>query len=205
MSDPAPRRALHLLDLVCLIIGFGLASLWVRAFWRAPDVLPVVWLPIIALLYAWLGLAMSGPIVLLLERRRGRPPREAGAGRHLTGSPPRSEDGTVELPGGRPERSAPAGSNLAHRTRAEVAWLAIGAYWIGMTLIVVPSRVHDTPLAFIALFQIVAALALWVIPRRPLLEAGGDGVSWTHHAAVLVLATWPVAWVAMILLSRTLT
>lgn len=204
MSEPERRRAMHLLDLVCLIIGFGLASLWVRAFWRAPDVLPVVWLPLIGLLYVWLGLAMSGPIVLLLQRRRAGQASEPGGERHLTGSPPRAEDGSVAVPAGQaysgttPEPGAPL------RTRAEVAWLAIGAYWIGMTLIVIPSRVHDTPLAFIAVFQIVAALALWVIPRRPILEAGKGG-SWTHQAAILVLVTWPLAWVAMIVLSKTLT
>ena len=81
--------------------------------------------------------------------------------------------------------------------------MVIGGYWIGLTIFVVPALSIDTPWAIVGLLQVVAALGLWlVVPRRT-----GPGVefrSWTHPAAVGLLATWPVAWIFLILLSKSL-
>jgi hypothetical protein len=61
----------------------------------------------------------------------------------------------------------------------------------------------DTPWALIGLLQVVAALGLWlVVPRR--IKPGVEADSWTHPAAVGLLATWPVAWIFLILLGKSL-
>jgi hypothetical protein len=115
--------------------------------------------------YAWLGLAMSGPFVLLLHRPQSSRPGE---------SPPYS--------------------------RAEVAWLLIGAYWIVAGLLLVPMRLPDASLALLATVSWLAAGLLWLLGARPAERPRG----WTHRAAVIVLATWPLAWGAMILLTIVL-
>jgi hypothetical protein len=155
----------RLLDLAALVVGYGLAAVAVRAFWPR-GISPTVLLAATAApAYAWLGLAMSGPFVLLLNRPRGTPPED---------SPPFS--------------------------RAEVAWLLIGAYWIAAGLLIVPVRVPNAGLAVLATVPWVAAGLLWLLGARPVERPGG----WTHRAAVLVLATWPLAWGAMILLTMAL-
>ena len=92
------------------------------------------------------------------------------------------------------------------RTWAELAWLIIGFYWIGLTVLVVPVRLHRSPLhdaALFGLFPIAAALVLRFLDRpsrrsRPNPEAP----AWTHRAAVGLLLTWPLAWIALILLGK---
>jgi hypothetical protein len=80
MSGPPPRRTLRLIDLTGVVAGYSLAALLIRAFWHAGESPTPVMLAI-GLVYLWLGLAMSGPIVLLLDRRARpesrpeRPPR----------------------------------------------------------------------------------------------------------------------------------
>ena len=94
------------------------------------------------------------------------------------------------------------------RTWAELAWLIIGFYWIGLTILVVPARMHRSPLhdtALIGLLPVAAALVLRILDRpsrrsRPT----GDSPPWTHHAAVGLLVTWPPAWIALILLGKSL-
>ena len=87
-------------------------------------------------------------------------------------------------------------------TRAELAWMVIGGYWIALTMLVVPARSADTPWALAGLLQVVAALGLWlVVPKRP--TPAGQAESWTHLAATSLLWTWPVAWALLILLSRS--
>ena len=81
--------------------------------------------------------------------------------------------------------------------------MVIGGYWIGLTLFVVPALSIDTPWALVGLLQVVAALGLWlVVPRR--IKPGAAAESWTHPAAVGLLATWPVAWIFLILLGKSL-
>ena len=106
------------------------------------------------LVYAWLGLAMSGPIVLLIRR------------------PP-------------PSAPEPGDEPLAEpRTWAEIAWLIIGFYWIGLTLIVVPVRMngaHVLDSAVLGVFPILAALGLALFGPRDAVGQG-DKSLWTHRA-----------------------
>jgi hypothetical protein len=168
IPDPTHPQSPHLLDLSALVVGYGLAALLIRAFWPSSEVLTVPLAVVMGLEYLWLGLAMSGPIVLALDHRVVRPWGDDAA---------------------------------ARATGAELAWLMIGIYWIGLAVLVVPARLSIRP--WFSLLPIVAALVLWLFsPRR--LRTRGAETAWTHRAAVALLATWPLAWLALILLSRTL-
>jgi hypothetical protein len=173
MSEPARRpRGFHLLDITALVVGYSLASLLVRAFWPSDGVPDIRALFVLTLAFLWLGLAMSGPIVLWGHRR----------------VPP--EGGETDLP--------------EPRTWAELAWLIIGFYWIGLTILVVPVRMHETRVldtAVLGLFPIAAAALRLFRPRLPAAAADRE---WTHHTAVALLVTWPFAWVALILLGKGL-
>jgi hypothetical protein len=203
MAMPETRRprGLRLHDLIGLVVGYGMAALLARSFW--PRSKPLEGIPAIALTFefCWLGLAMSGPIVLLLDRRggpspalkAGRPPRP---GRLISAREP------IEPPVGR-SPARPLAEEPGRYTKAELAWLLIGGYWIALTMFVVPALSIDTPWALVGLLQIVAALGLWVIvPRRA--KPGAIADSWTHAAALALLWTWPFAWIFLILLSRSL-
>ena len=69
-----------------------------------------------------------------------------------------------------------------------------------MAAFVVPRNGLRIPMPLLGLFQVLAALGLcFLVPRRP---KGSVAVpSWTHRAAVILLATWPLAWAGIILLS----
>ena len=165
-----PRRALHLLDLSALVLAYGLAALLIRAFYPSDGIPSGLVGGVVAFTYLWLGLAMGGPMVLLLDRR-SRPTD------HDINAPPRY-------------------------TWAETAWLLIGGYWIGLAMFVVPSRLPVHPL--LGVFPIVAALFLRLFGTR-VSSPSSISPGWTHNAAVVVLATWPLAWGAMILLGKTLS
>jgi hypothetical protein len=179
MSDPPPSRGFHLLDLSALVVGYGLAALLIRAFWPSGEEPAFFEMTAIALVYLWLGLAMSGPIVLLIRR-----PAPA--------APP------VEIRGAAPEA----------RTWAELAWLIIGFYWIVLTILVVPVKLHRSPLhdaTLIGLLPVAAAGVLRLFDRTPVPSRPDRGpLGWTHHAAVGLLLTWPLAWIALILLGKSL-
>src|SRR5438309_5661001 len=98
MNSPEPHespraRGLRIHDLVGLVVGYGMAALLARAFW--PRSRPLTGIPAAALglEFLWLGLAMSGPIVLLLDRRgpstaRERPRKPARLGRRISDPEP---------------------------------------------------------------------------------------------------------------------
>jgi hypothetical protein len=167
----------HLLDAAALIVGYGLASMLVRAYW--PDNgSPAFWATlVIGAVYLWLGLAMSGPVVLLIRRPTATPPDQ-------------DDDAKGPL-----------------RTWAEVAWLIIGFYWIGLTILVVPARLHGTRVldsAVLGVFPVLAALGLRFFgPRQRM--AQGDPAAWTHRTGIALLLSWPFAWVALIVLGKTMT
>ena len=194
-------KGLRLHDIVGLVIGYAMAALLARSFW--PRSRPLQGIPAVALAFefAWLGLAMSGPIVLLLDRRGGSP---------LPTVPPKRPLRPGQLISNVPSTEPPIGRSAARTvsepparfTRAELAWMLIGGYWIGLTMFVVPALSIDTPWALVGLLQVVAALGLWlVVPRR----AGSDRTvqAWTHPTAIGLLATWPVAWIFLILLGQS--
>ena len=116
---------------------------------------------------------MSGPIVLYRHRRE---------------------------PGEKP-------SERREHSWAELAWLVIGFYWLGMTALVVPMRMHNARLldaGVFGLFPILAALLIRAFrPSKPPDGSAPTKPDWTHYTAIGLLATWPVAWAALILLGKT--
>lgn len=136
MTESRRPKSLRIVNLVGLVIGYGLAALLVRSFW--PGSKPLVGFPAIALglEYLWLGLAMSGPIVLVLDRRAA--PASPRLARPKLGRLISSKEAAEPLPVGR----GPARSVLPEAgpyTRAEMAWMVIGGYWIALTMFVVPA------------------------------------------------------------------
>ncbi len=166
-TQTASPRRLRIFDMGALIVGYGTAAVLVKSFWpegglpnRASGV-------ILALVYLWLGMAMGGPLVLLLDRRAAPP-------------------------------SDPA-HPVSRYTWAETAWLMIGAYWIGLALFIVPARLRENPL--LGVLPVVLAVGLRLFRKsRPTSKDTPPG--WTHHAAIGLLFTWPLAWIGMILLGK---
>jgi hypothetical protein len=95
----------------------------------------------------------------------------------------------------------PSDDTTDRATWAEMAWLIIGIYWIGLAVLTVPARLPIRP--WFGLFPIAAALTLWRFGPERRRTAAGEA-AWTHRAAVALLVTWPLAWLALILLSETL-
>ncbi len=179
-QDGGPTRprvvGFRILDLAGLVVGYGLAALLARSFRSRIDPAGLGEALALGFFYLWLGLAMSGPIVLLLDRRGAEPPN-TWASSH----PP------------------------SRYTGDEMAWLAIGGYFIALTLFVVPARHRETPWSLVLLIQAVVAagLLVWLpLDRRRRSAPGPSPPRWTRRAAGLVLLTWPVAWLALILLLR---
>ncbi|MEO6812167.1 MAG: hypothetical protein ABI353_23915 [Isosphaeraceae bacterium] len=164
-TSTAPH-GLRLLDLASLVAGFSLAGLLVRSLWPGPVVPTLAEALFLSFEFLWLGLAMGGPLVLLIDRR----------GEPADGSRPRY-------------------------TRAELAWLLIGGYWIALTLLATPTKLPSGPL--LGVLPVLAALALRLFGPRPD-PAEATLPAWTHHVALALLWTWPLAWIALILLSKAM-
>ena len=173
MSVARNQRGFHLFDVAALVVGYSLASMLIRAYWPPTESLTIAEAAVIGLVFLWLGLAMSGPAVLLVRRS----------------SIPEPGDGRSPDP----------------RTWAELAWMIIGFYWVGLTILVVPARLNGTRFldsALLGLFPMLAAIALWTAaPRRTPPNPGQS--FWTHRAGIVLLVTWPLAWLGLILLGKT--
>jgi hypothetical protein len=63
---------LSLIDLAALVAGYAMASLLARAFWPMSGESEAAVFVVLGLAYLWLGLAMSGPLVLAVRRRGDR-------------------------------------------------------------------------------------------------------------------------------------
>ena len=72
MNGPNSLPGLHLLDLTALVAGYAMASLLVRAFWPSGGSSEAAVFVVLGLAYLWLGLAMSGPLILAVRRRGDR-------------------------------------------------------------------------------------------------------------------------------------
>ena len=198
-QQPGPR-GLRLLDIIGFVAGFGLAALLARTVWpRAKDLTgpPLV---AFALEYTWLGLAMSGPIILGLDPRRpsslpsSRPVRSG----RLVGE-------VAVVPRLTPQPIPAPDSRRLEYTRAELAWMAIGGYWIALTFLVVPARTTSAPWTLAGLVPILAVFGiLRLIPRRRERDSENPPTRWTHAVGVGLLWTWPLAWGLLYLLGRTL-
>jgi hypothetical protein len=198
MSTPSPHGGFHLLDLTAIVVGYSIAALLIRAFWPEGEPPSLAESAVIGLFYLWLGLAMSGPFVLLIHRT--------------------SEPAAVDA-----HDEAETRARNGPRTGAEAAWLMIGGYWIVMTVLVVSFRGDRSTLLnaiLKSLFPTVGAvgllLALYGASRRAESQPHTRGTkrteetiraaaqTWTHRTAVGLLLTWPIAWLALILLGKTL-
>jgi len=174
----SPRLRLPLQDILALVAGYGMAALLFRAFWPSSRPSPALGLPGLGL-YLWLGLAMSGPILLFRhgprrDREQEEPPRDF---------PP-----------------------AAARTWAELAWILIGTYWIILGVFSIPTRLHEFKLGDMILFglvPVVLALGLRLFGPRPP-PGRAATATWTHPAGVILLITWPVAWACLIVWGRAL-
>ncbi len=182
VSRPAESHfRLQLIDLVAMVIGYGLAAVLFRAFWPRKSVSSALGLFAIGF-YVWLGLAMSGPLVLLRHRHAR----------------------AVEPDDTRSAATRPA--TPAVRTWAETAWLLIGVYWIVMGVFILPLRLDRFRVSDTILFGMVPVGAGLVFrlfkPRvRP---RDRDHLSWTHQVAVGLLVTWPIAWVCLIVVASAM-
>lgn len=87
---------------------------------------------------------------------------------------------------------------LPRYTRAELAWLLIGGYWIALALLAT-ARLPVGPA--LGILPLLAALVLGLFGPRPG-PAEAKPPAWTHHAALVLLWTWPLAWIALILVSK---
>ena len=61
------RPRIRLIDLAAMVVGYGLAAILFRAFWPHTGVPPALGIFAVCF-YIWLGLAMSGPLLLLRQR-----------------------------------------------------------------------------------------------------------------------------------------
>jgi hypothetical protein len=173
-----PRLQFQLQDILAVMVGYGMAAMLFRAFWPESPPSAAVGVPAIGL-YLWLGLAMSGPI--LLWRRRSR-----------------SSGDTLQNP-------QPPVHARSH-TWAELAWSLIGAYWIVVGIFVIPARLQDFKpgdMLYFGLLPIAVALALRLFGAGAIAERKVKQ-AWTHATAVVLVATWPIAWICLIVLGRTM-
>jgi hypothetical protein len=174
-TRPARRLRFQIRDILAVVVGYGLAALFFRAFWPAGGPPGRLIAPAMAL-YAWLGLALSGPILLW---RRG--PRDPAAGPTPTSGPP---------PG--------TGSH----TWAEWAWLFVGCYWIVLGLFIIPARLRDFGAGDVLVFGLVPIAAALCFRQIGSEAAARRKTDWTHPAAVVLLLTWPLAWGCLVFVGR---
>lgn len=167
-----PRLRLALRDVLGMVVGYAMAAAVFRAYWPERTIPPWV-LAAAVFLYVWMGLAMSGPV--LLARRR---PEAAE-------SPPA------------PDRPRPSRTAAARRTHtwAELIWLFVGIYWTALGLFILAVRMPSFRTSDAMLFGLLPLTA--VLARAiDLKHRGAAGLewSWTHVVAIGLLWTWPVAW-----------
>ena len=166
-----------MLDAIALVVGYGVASLLVRAYWPGNET-PAAWaVVVIALVYAWLGLAMSGPVVLLIRRPASRPTDD--------------DDRAAE-----PRTWAELAWMLIG-----FYWIILTILVVPVR--VQGTRFLDS--AFLGAFPVVAAVLLRLFGMKLAKGFAGKGrPSWTHRVGVGLLWSWPFAWVGLIVLGKTL-
>jgi hypothetical protein len=171
------RFQVQLQDILAVVVGYGMAALLFRAFWPANPPAAVLGIPAVVL-YLWLGLAMSGPILIVRRGQTRQHPTEV-------------------------ERAQTAQNA---NTWAELGWSLIGLYWIVLGVVVIPFRLHEFRAGDMALFglvPLVVGLGFRMFGPRPAATRPWAR-RWTHRAAVVLLLTWPAAWVSLIVLGEAL-
>ncbi len=172
------RLRFSLQDILAVMVGYALAALLFRAYW--PTSRPPIQTGIPAVgFYLWLGMAMSGPSLLL--RRVALRNLERPDLHRLNREPPT-------------------------QTWAEMAWMLIGAYWIVIGLCVIPARLPAFRLGDMVIFCALSPLLVMTLRhlgQTRTLECRAKH-AWTHLVAVVLVATWPMAWLCLIILGRSL-
>ena len=165
-------------DILALVVGYGMAALLFRAFWPIHPAWSSLGLPG-AGLYLWLGLAMSGPIIIVAAQAFASSRRRC---------PVEPAFGECRRSDRRELRNAPA--RTPGSTWAERAWLLIGAYWIVLGIFVIPARLHEFKLGDVLLFglaPVVVAIGLRLLGPNASARAGraarvdahgGDRAAW---------------------------
>ena len=173
-AGPSPTaEGFRIRDLVGLVVGYGLAGFLLRSFRPVFETQGAAEAAALVAFYLWLGLAVSGPFVLALDRRG-------------PASPPR----------------VPTTHPPSRYAGEELAWLGIGGYFVAIALFVVPSMQNETPWGAILGVQAFVAtwLAAWWVTRLRSRKLEPAPPRWTRTAARVMLVTWPVAWVLLVLL-----
>jgi len=176
-TNTKPRAiGLRIHDLAGLVVGYGLAALLVRSFRAEFDPLETGRAVAVVFAFVWLGLAMSGPVILLLDARRPDPPP----------GPPSTHPPT-------------------RYSGMELAWIGAGGYFIALTLNVVSARNHESPLRLIIFTQVfvsaILVVSLSIHSKRGEL-AKVEATRWTSRVACWLMLTWPIAWVALAFVFR---
>ena len=174
-ESPPKADGFRIRDLAGLVVGYGLAGFLLRSFRPVFETQGVAESVALGAFYLWLGLAVSGPFVLILDRRGPAPP-------------PR----------------VPTTNPSSRYAGEEMAWLGIGGYFVAIALFVVPSTQHRTPWETILAVQFFAAFWLgpWWARRNSRRKPEAHAPRWTRTAARVVLLTWPLAWLLLVLLVR---
>lgn len=68
-TDPPRRTGPRLIDLIGLVVGFGTSALLLRSLWPTSRSMAASVAVVAGFLHLWLGLAMAGPVLLLIDRR----------------------------------------------------------------------------------------------------------------------------------------
>jgi hypothetical protein len=159
-ESEAQRQGPKLIDLSALVVGYGLAAMLMKAFWPATRELPGAQLFVAGILFLWLGLAMAGPILFLLNRPSAT------------------------------EQESPETAQPPQRTWAEWTWLLIGSYWIFLTILVVPAMLRVDPMLgvlpilFAILARLLAPQRRWpTIDIPPWTHSTAIGLIWTWPIA----------------------
>ena len=184
---------LHLSEILALVGGYALASLFFRAFWPSTGLGLMRGVAATAS-FAWLGLAMSGPLILIQRGRFRKISHHAGG------------------PASRRTRMETAWCLIG------VYWIAVGL--VGIPLI--RRGLMGVDLLFWVLMFPASLSIIPLRPKkaRPEGHAGladdlldsnpngssestrqGESGGWTRWAAIVVVSTWPAAWGCMIALT----
>jgi hypothetical protein len=172
-SGPQPQPRFQLQDILAVVIGYGMAALFFRAFWPANGWASGLGLAAMVL-YLWLGLALSGPIILI---RRGAERR-----RSVT------------------DTSAAESLTWAEWAWLFVGvyWIVLGLFVIPARL----HHFQAGDVLIFGVVPILVAIVLRRFGAKAPGER--STTIWTHFAAVGLLVTWPVAWACIIILGRWL-
>lgn len=172
---PATTDGFRIRDLAGLVIGYGLAGFLLRSFRPVFETQGAAEAIVLVGFYLWLGLAMSGPFVLALDRR-----------------------------GPAPAPIVPTSHPPSRYAAEELAWVGIGGYFVAIAIFVVPSTHRQTPWGAILGVQALVAVWIgpWWARRRARRTPEAPAPRWTRTAARVMLLTWPLAWLLLVLLVR---